>query len=116
MSRNITSACIDQAKDYNVPFGISWITLSTLVIAQSVLILFIIWRTPNLHTNTNIFIVSVTVADILYAASCGINAILNRVFFQHIVTDGILMDTFTMGVTYSTLMLSINQMGVIAAD
>ncbi|CAG5123688.1 unnamed protein product, partial [Candidula unifasciata] len=114
MKINFTSACADDVNELAI--NISWIILSMLVIVQSLLIIFIIWRSPKLHTNTNMLIVSVSAGDIFFAVSCEINATLGLLFSSNIVAELVLMDTFMMGALFSTLMLSMNQMGVIAAD
>ncbi|CAG5119123.1 unnamed protein product [Candidula unifasciata] len=116
MSDNFTSVCVQDFKHYAVPFSISWTALSVLVIAQSLLITFIIWRSPTLHTNTNMLVLSVTASDIFWAVSCIINATLNTALSNNMVANAVLLDTFLMGVSYSSLMLSMNQLGVIAAD
>lgn len=114
MESNETPACtLNEYHGFHMAFlGIS---LSAFVIGVNLLAIITIWRTPVLHTKSNIFMVSVSLIGFFLAAG---NIADMFVYYPGIRDHlpSIVLDAFSLGFYYSCLLLTICHLGVISLD
>ncbi|CAG5123690.1 unnamed protein product [Candidula unifasciata] len=87
-----------------------------IVISNSVLTIVTICRTRELHTNQYIFIVSLSIADILMALSFFATAIIHLTGLNSIVEDFGIINKLLYGMLFSCVVLDMLHMSIIAVD
>ncbi|CAG5135772.1 unnamed protein product [Candidula unifasciata] len=80
------------------------------------MIIVTILRTQALHTNTNIFIVSVALLDCVMAVSDFTQGIVYSTTFRHNIHVANIIDTVLLGTGYGALTISCTHMAIIAID
>lgn len=89
---------------------------SFLIICESVLVTVIIWRTRNLHTNTDIAVASLSSTDILVCASYITYGVVGINLFR--VSDSVnrIIISFVLGTSFGSTFLSVTHAGYVACD
>jgi hypothetical protein len=108
MNTNFTSMCAEINIGSVFSVGYFAVPCGAFVLCQNLITILTIWRWPKLHTNANIFIVSVSLTDILLSLSYSINHLVHITLFSSVF--------FMFATLYSNALLSMNQMGTIAVD
>ncbi|CAG5135771.1 unnamed protein product [Candidula unifasciata] len=75
-----------------------------------------IFRTKRLHTNTNIFILSVALLDCFMAVSDFVQGIIYSTSVKFNIHNSNVMDAILFGTAYSAITLSCTHMAIIAVD
>lgn len=99
----------------NLQFYIG-IILSLCVFIPNILTIVTIWRTLKLHTNTNIFTISLAFIDLL----TGISGLVQSIFYSPLLKQSSINDyifsTITLGISYSSVVLSCTHIAIAAID
>lgn len=111
MGDNETSTC-----GYNVYFGYAGVCISACVICDSILTIFTISRSHQLHTNQYIFISSLAVADIMLSLSFVLTAVIRLTWINSIVDRRNIVNNLAYGTMFSCIVLTGLHMSIIAID
>ncbi|CAG5119129.1 unnamed protein product [Candidula unifasciata] len=92
------------------------LAVSCVIICESVLVIVIICRTTNLHTNTDIIVASLCANDILLCMAYIVHALMSTVVFR---TDQLINKSVTslvLGIAFGTTFTSFMHMGFVSVD
>lgn len=92
------------------------ITCGCCVLCVSVVTIVTIWRTPTLHNNSNYFLASAAVCDILAAATCISLSLFYMTRFHEYFKHIYVVNTFILGVSYTSMFSSVLHLTVSAID
>lgn len=103
---------------FKMTFQIAYIALplNFLIICENILIVATVRRTPALHNNQNIFMVSLALADVLLCLSYMTNTCVHIWWRRSAQLKTNIIDSFVFGTTYSSVALTGLHMGIIAVD
>ncbi|CAG5119936.1 unnamed protein product [Candidula unifasciata] len=89
---------------------------SIVLLIQNLLTIIIIRRTPKLHTHANIVVASIAGGDIYLALVCITSGIVYLPGVRNTKLNNALLEASMCGAGYSSLLLSVSQLGLIAID
>lgn len=115
MAYNETNACSIHAN-----FGIFIVYITAFItfmsVSECLVVILVIWFTETLRGNTNVFVASLAVNDLLLAVAFTSNQITVVPLGVSYSINSKLLNCFTFGISSATTNLSLMHMGVIAVD
>ncbi|CAG5125324.1 unnamed protein product [Candidula unifasciata] len=116
MDGNITYLCVHHFTIGGLPLQFFSIPFGVLVLFQNLLTIIIIHRTPKLHTHANIVLASIACGDIYLALVYIGDGIIYLPGVRNTMRPNPFLEASTCGAGYSSLLLSVSQLGFIAVD
>lgn len=116
MVGNRTYTCAHNSAADELTLAYISVPIGDFVVTQNVLSIVIIRRSPKLHTNANIVVASIACGDIYLSLVYAVDGILYLPGVVDPLWNHAVLDACICGAGYSSLLLSVSQLGLIAVD